>query len=105
MDKRNLVHNVFLTLKDASEAAIKTLIKDCYYYLEDQPGIIYFSAGGLVPEHEHDVNVRDFHVGIHMVFSDKSYHDQYQDAEKHIIFVDKHKANWSQIRVFDTYIG
>lgn len=103
MDKLNLTHNVFFTLKDASDTAIDALVKDCYEYLEDQPGIIHFSAGRLVPENDREVNVTDFHVGLHVVFSDRSYHDQYQDAENHNIFIDRNKANWSQVRVFDTY--
>ena len=104
MDEQNLAHNVFFTLKDASDTAVEILVEDCYTYLKDIPGVIYFSAGRLVPEHSRDVNVTDYHVGLHVVFTNKSYHDQYQDAEKHKIFVDRNKANWSQVRVFDTYI-
>ena len=104
MEEKNLVHNVFFTLKDASDKAIENLIKDCYYYLKDLPGIINFSAGRLVSENNREVNVIDFQVGLHVVFSRKSYHDRYQDAEKHNIFVDRNKANWTQVRVFDTYI-
>jgi len=105
MDKQNLAHNVFFTLKDKSDTAVEALIKDCYEYLEKQPGIINFSAGRLVPENDRDVNVTDFDVGLHVIFSDRSYHDQYQDAEKHNVFVDRNKDNWSKVRVFDTYIG
>lgn len=104
MDEQNLAHNVFFTLKDTSGTAVENLIDDCYTYLKDQPGIIYFSAGCLVSEHISDVNVTDYHVGLHVVFADKSSHDQYQDAEKHKIFIDRNKANWTQVRVFDTYI-
>ena len=104
MKKQNLVHNVFFTLKDSSDKAINALIEDCYTYLKDTPGIIYFSAGHLVSEHNRDVNITDFHVGLHVVFEDKSYHDKYQVAEKHIIFINRNKNNWAQLRVFDTYI-
>ena len=104
MNEKNLVHNVFFTLKDASDTAIEALIEDCYIYLKDLPGVINFSAGRLVPENNRDVNVTDYHIGLHLVFANKSYHDQYQEAEKHNIFVDRNKANWLQVRVFDTYI-
>ena len=104
MDEKNLTHNVFFTLKDASDKAIENLIEECYTYLEDLPGIINFSAGRIVSENNREVNVADFHVGLHVIFSDKSYHDQYQDAEKHNIFVDRNRSNWTQVRVFDTYI-
>ncbi|MGM0366760.1 MAG: Dabb family protein [Actinomycetota bacterium] len=104
MKDQNLAHNVFFTLKNSSGKAVETLIEDCYSYLKDIPGIIYFAAGSLVPGHNRDVNVTDFHVGLHVVFVSKFYHDQYQDAEKHNIFVDRNKDNWAQVRVFDTYI-
>ncbi len=104
MDKQNIAHNVFFTLKDASDTAVEALIEDCYTYLKDLPGVIYFSAGRLVSEHKRDVNITDFHVGLHVVFAGKPSHDQYQDAEKHNIFIDRNKANWAKVRVFDTYI-
>ena len=104
MEEQNLAHYVFFTLKDASDKAIESLIGESYIYLKDLPGIINFSAGRIVPENNREVNVTDFHVGLHVIFSDKSHHDQYQDAEKHNIFVDRNKDNWAQVRVFDTYI-
>jgi hypothetical protein len=104
MNEQNLSHAVYFTLKDASAAAVENLIEDCYTYLKHHPGVIYFSAGRLIPEHNRDVNVTDFQVGLQVVFSNKSYHDQYQDAEEHKIFLDRNKANWSQVRVFDTYV-
>ena len=105
MEKQNLAHNVFFTLKDSSDEAVDTLIEECYTYLKDNPGILYFSVGSLVKEHNRDVNVRDFHVGLHIVFENKSYHDKYQEAEKHITFVERNKGNWAQARVFDTYVS
>ncbi len=104
MEKQNLAHNVFFTLEDSSDSAIEALIEDCYTYLKDSPGIIYFAAGRLVQEHNREVNISDFHVGLHVVFADKPYHDKYQAAEKHITFVDRNKGNWVKVRVFDTYI-
>ena len=104
MEEPILVHNVYFTLKDSSDKAIKNLIKECYTYLEDLPGIINFSAGRLVPENNREGNETDFHVGLHVIFSDKSFHDQYQDAKEHNIFVERNKDNWTQVRVFDTYI-
>ena len=104
MKEENLSHAVFFTLKDASDAAVENLIEDCYAYLKDHPGVVYFSAGRLVPENNRDVNITDFQVGLIVVFSNKSYHDQYQVAEQHNIFIDRNKANWAQVRVFDTYI-
>jgi hypothetical protein len=104
MDEQNLSHAVYFTLKDASAAAVENLIEDCYTYLKDHPGVIYFSAGRLVPEHNRDVNVTDFQVGLQVVFTNKSCHDKYQVTEEHKIFLNRNKDNWAQVRVFDTYI-
>ena len=104
MHEQNLAHNVFFTLKDASDTAVETLIEDCHTYLKDLPGIINFSAGRLVSEHSRDVNVTDYHVGLHVVFTNKSCHDQYQVAEKHNIFINRNNANWAHVCVFDTYV-
>ena len=105
MNEKNLAHNVFITLKDVSDNAVEILLKDCYTYLKDLSGIVYFSAGYLVPENNGDVNITDYHVGVHVVFSNKMYHDKYQVAEKHKIFIDRNKDTWAQIRVFDTYVS
>ena len=104
MEEKKLAHNVFFTLKDASDMAIEDLIEECQKYLKDNPGVISFYAGSIVPEHKRDVNVTDYHVGLHVVFADKSYHDKYQEAESHIIFVDRNKENWAKVQVFDTYV-
>jgi len=104
MEEQNLAHNVFFTLKDTSDAAVETLVEECCTYLKDHPGVIYFSAGRRVQEFNREVNATDFQVGLHVVFSNKSYHDQYQVAEMHKIFLERNKAGWAQVRIYDTYV-
>lgn len=104
MIEQKLAHAVFFTLNDESNAAIETLIEDCHTYLQDLPGIVYFLAGRVVSEHNREVNDKDFQVGLNVVFASKAYHDQYQISENHNIFVDRNKANWAKVRVFDTYV-
>lgn len=104
MKEKKLVHNVFFTLKDPSDKEVERLIEECYKYLKDLPGIIYFSAGRLVAEHDREVNVTDFHVGLHVVFENKDHHDQYQVSEKHNIFLERNKDNWLEVLVYDTYV-
>ena len=76
----------------------------CYTYLEDHEGVVFFAAGSLVDEHQREVNVRDFQVGLHVVFADKAAHDAYQTSVSHQKFIDAGKDNWAQVRVFDTYV-
>jgi hypothetical protein len=104
MNEQNLSHAVYFTLKDSSGAAIEDLVEECYTYLKDHPGVIYFSAGRRVPELNRDVNVTDFQVGFQVVFTNKIYHDQYQDSNEHKVFLDRNKDKWAQVRVFDIYV-
>lgn len=99
-----LAHNVYFTLNDNSSAAQAELVAACYKYLRDHPGVTYFAAGQIVSEHARDVNVRDWDVGLHVVFASKADHDLYQKAEAHLKFIEENKANWRTVRVFDTYI-
>lgn len=103
MSSKMISHNVYFTLKDSSPKAKVKLLDDCHTYLKPIPGIVYFSAGTLLEEHDRDVNVCDFHVGIHVTFIDKAAHDEYQACELHTKFVDGNKDNWAHVRVFDMY--
>lgn len=100
-----LAHNVFFTLKDASPAAIDAMVDACRRYLKDHPGVEFFAAGTLVPDLARDVNDRDFHVALHLVFADRAAHDAYQAADGHQQFIAENKDNWAQVRVFDSQVS
>lgn len=99
-----LSHNVFFTLKDASDAAADQLVAACRKYLKDHPGVLFFAAGRLAPEFQRPVNDREFQVALHAVFTDKAAHDAYQQAPAHVTFIEENRANWAQVRVFDSYV-
>jgi quinol monooxygenase YgiN len=99
-----LAHNVYFKLEDDSVEAIDRLVRACHQYLKDHPGVEFFAAGTLVEELDRTVNDRDFHVALHVVFTDKAAHDAYQSAEDHLRFIDQQKDNWQQVRVFDSYV-
>ncbi len=99
-----VAHDVYFALHDASAAAQAKLVDECYTYLKDHPGVTFFAAGTLVAEHDREVNVRDWDVGLHVVFVDKAHHDLYQKAADHQTFIDRNKDNWKTVRVFDTAI-
>jgi hypothetical protein len=100
----HLAHDVYFTLNDDSETARSKLVDDCYKYLSNHPGIVFFAAGELVESHERDVNVRDWHVSLHIVFKSKDHHDQYQKAPDHYKFIEENQDNWKSVRVFDSFI-
>ena len=99
-----IVHNVYFTLKDNSEAARQSLIDACCKYLSIQPGMVSFHCGVIAADHIRSVNVRDFDVGLHVVFVDKEAHDIYHNSAEHDWFVEEMSGNWLQSRVFDTVI-
>jgi len=100
----HLIHDVYFTLKDDSETARSKLIDDCYKYLSDHPGVVFFAAGEVVESHERDVNVRDWQVSLHIMFKSKDYHDKYQKAPDHYKFIEENQDNWKSVRVFDSFI-
>jgi len=97
-------HMVFFQLKDNSGEAKKKLVAACKKYLSDHPGTVYYSAGVLSDSFKRDVNDRDWDVALHLVFKDKAAHDVYQDAPKHLQFIEENKANWKKVRVFDSEV-
>ncbi len=99
-----LAHLVYFTLKDSGPEAVKRLLDACRKYLTDHPGTEFFAVGTPVPDLARPVNVRDFHVGLHLVFTDRAAHDAYQTAPRHEQFISENKENWASVRVFDCYL-
>ena len=97
-----IVHNVYFSLKDKSEASQKKMLDACNKYLKPQPGVTYFAVGVLAADLKRPVNDLDWEIGLHVVFKDKAAHDKYQDDPQHKAFIDENKENWAKVRVFDT---
>ncbi len=100
-----LAHMVYFRLKDRGEAAVEQMVAACQKYLHGHPGTQFFAVGTLVPDLQRPVNVTDFDVALHVVFDGRSAHDAYQTHPRHIQFIDENKANWEQVRVFDSYVS
>lgn len=99
-----LVHNVYFTLIDNSPAARQKMVAACKKYLTGHGGTHYFSVGILCDTLRREVNMLDFDVGLHMVFTTKADHDAYQVHPRHEEFIAENKANWKQVRVFDSLV-
>ena len=99
-----LSHNVFFSLHDNSPAAVDRLVASSKTYLTDHPGTCFFAAGSLAAEFQRPVNDRAFDVALHVVFTDRPSHDAYQQAPRHLAFIEENKANWKQVRVFDSWV-
>ncbi len=99
-----LAHMVYFQLVDAAPENIERLVASCQQYLSGHPGVVYFGVGTCTPDLARDVNVRDFHVALHIVFENRAAHDRYQTDERHLQFIAENKASWANVRVFDADI-
>jgi hypothetical protein len=99
-----LAHNVFFTLHNNSSAQKELLVKECHAYLKDHPGIVFFAAGVLAEDLRRPVNDLKFDVALQVVFKTKQAQDDYQKAPKHLEFIERNRANWKQVRVFDALV-
>ena len=99
-----LAHNVYFSLKDSSDEAKKKLVDACKKHLSNHPGTVFFAAGALVEELNRSVNDRDFDVGLHIIFKNKGAHDKYQEAPRHLQFIDENQTSWTKVRVLDSYV-
>lgn len=102
---RMLSHNVFFKLKEPGDEARKALIDACHKFLSGHPGVVFYAAGGLAGEFDRGVNVRDFDVALHLVFTDRASHDAYQEHPRHKQFVEENRERWSEVRVFDSWVS
>ena len=103
-DSQMFAHNVYFTLNDASAEKTAELVAECHTYLKDHPGVIFFAAGTVSQTHDREVNVRDFDVSLHVIFDSVAAQDAYQTAADHLTFIERNKANWKQVRVYDSLV-
>jgi len=97
----HFAHMVYFSLIDNTPAACEQLVEACEKYLSGHDGTVHFSAGTR-SDADRDVNDKQFDVALHVVFESRAAHDKYQVAPRHTEFIEEQKANWSQVRVFDS---
>lgn len=100
-----LAHMVFFTLKDRTPANRDALLAGCKKYLNGHEGTLYFSVGTRAEEFKREVNDLEYDVALHLVFKDKAAHDKYQDAPRHLKFIEENKSLWGKVRVFDSNLA
>ena len=100
-----LGHMVYFTLKDDSQAAIDALLASCREHLSGHPGTVLFAAGTLTPDLCREVNDREFHVALQLVFESRAAQDTYQVSDRHQRFIAENKESWAKVRVFDADVG
>ena len=64
-----IIHDVYFSLKDKSEASSKKMVEACKKYLAPQPGVTYFAVGVLAADLKRSVNDLDWDIGLHVVLT------------------------------------
>lgn len=95
-------HMVYFALEDNSAQAIAGFLADMKNYLDHHDGLEFFACGVVTPDLSRPVNDKAFDVSLHTIFTNRAAHDVYQVAERHLEFIARNKANWKQVRVFDS---
>ena len=99
-------HMVFFTLKDSSPEARSEFVESCKKYLTGHEGTVSVSFGTIAEDIvEPNVSVRDFDVALHLVFENKEAGQKYLVNPRHQEFVEKNKAKFAKVRVFDSYLA
>ena len=99
-----IAHSVYFTLNDNDPAAVRAMIEDCHRDLALLPGIVFY-ASGTCSDVDRPVSDTDYDVALHVVLEDRAALDAYMTAPKHNEFIEKHKPNWKNIRVFDSCVS
>lgn len=97
-----LSHAVYFTLRDPSPEAIARLIESCKTLLSGHPGCLAFTVGTRAAAYDREVNDKEYHVAIDLIFDSHTSHDTYQQADRHTQFIAANAETWAKVRVCDT---
>jgi hypothetical protein len=103
-DDKMMGHTVFFTLKDGTKENIDKCVAACKTYLSKHEGTVFFACGTRAAEFSREVNDKDFHVSLHLVFKNKAAHDKYQSHPDHKKFISDCEDLWAKVRVFDDFM-
>jgi len=93
-------HVVIFWTDPTKPGAPDEVIAGARKYLAPIPGVVNFHLGKMAPSHR-DVVDQSYQVGLSIQFESKKAQDDYQDHPMHLEFVDKCKALWTKVVVYD----
>lgn len=100
---QSLFHSIYFSLTDKSAKNIKKFTAICKEYLSAHPGIQLFTTGGLT-DIKRDVSVRNFDVGVDIIFESREAYDAYLQSPGHAAFFPATKGMIKQTYIFDSYL-
>jgi hypothetical protein len=95
------IHHVYFWLKPETPATAKEkLVADCRSLLVKIPGVKQLWAGEPAGT-SRDVVDNSYSVGLAVIFPDAAAHDVYQKHALHLEFIERNKAHWERVSVYD----
>lgn len=95
------IHTVYFWLKNGTSAAAqRQLAEDCRELLGKIPTVRHLWAGkpAMTPR---EVVDNSYGVGLTVVLDDAAGHDVYQEHPLHKEFIERNKAHWARVQVYD----
>ncbi len=93
-------HIVIFWTDSAIPDATNEVLTNSKKYLPSIPGVISFHAGKMARSHRGVVD-QSYQIGLNIQFETKQAQDNYQDHPQHLEFVEKCKALWTKVVVYD----
>jgi hypothetical protein len=95
------VHTVLFWLNDGvDETEKRELIEDCRSLLGSISTVRYLAVG-IPADTPRGVVDNSYQVGLVVHFDDTAGHDHYQEAEKHLEFIERNQEKWRRVQVYD----
>jgi hypothetical protein len=93
-------HLVIFWTDPANPDATDQVVANAAKYLPTVPGVVHFHVGKMVRSHRGVVD-QSYQVGLNIQFETKQAQDEYQDHPLHLEFVEKSKAFFTKVVVYD----
>jgi hypothetical protein len=97
-----LVHSVYFWLQPGTEAAARAHFRAEVEKLSAVRTIERIHVGVPAAIPERSVTDRSFDVALTIFFKDGAAHDAYQVDPIHLAFVERNRAAWARVQVYDS---
>lgn len=99
------IHHVYFWLNaSAPREAQQQLVQDCLNFLGRIPDVKQIWAGTPAGT-PRDVVDNSYHVALTVHLDDVAGHDAYQVHALHTQFIDRNKAHWDRVKIYDFITG
>jgi hypothetical protein len=97
-----LIHSVLFWLKPGITSAEREHFRSEVRKLSAIKATDKVYVGAPASIAKRDVTDRSFDIALTIVFKDGPAHDAYQVDPVHLAFVERNKATWTKVQIFDS---